>query len=309
MQSITRYKLINKHNMHVELCDFGARILSIKFPDITGKLVETTLNHSSDEDIFNDDSYMGTTVGRVCNRISNAKFSLDGTEYSLTPNEGKNTLHGGVNGFDKIYWKTHGVVKDNKICFELLSPDGDEGFPGDLSVLLTYELTDTNELVISYKANSTKPTPINLCNHAYFNLGEQTIHDMSLQLFCEEYLPVDEESIPLGHFQTVQGSKFDLRASTDLAGIDQTGFDHCYKVTQSNTAKVWAKNTRICLEIETDQSGIQLYTGNFLPKKQSALCLEAQGFNDAINHDKIPADILRPNNEYKRRVIYRYSHF
>lgn len=308
-QAIQRFTLHNQNKMQVTLADYGARILSIKAPDKTGNLTETTVNYQSDEDIFNDQSYMGTTVGRVCNRISNARFELNGKTFELPANEGKNTLHGGVKGYDKLYWKTQGVSESGqKIAFEIVSPDGDQGFPGELKLCVVYELNDANELRFTYTATSNKDTPINICNHAYFSLGERHVKDMFIQVNADSYLPVDEDSIPLGHFNSVHGTKFDLNKLSDLAGLlDENGYDHCYQISQNKAAQVIAKNTGITLEVETNYPGVQLYTGNFLPVKQSALCLEAQGFPDAINQPQLPVDILKAGEVFERYVVYRFG--
>ena len=227
----------------------------------------------------------------------------------LSANEGSNTLHGGKDGFDKRFWNSNGVEQNNtKIVFSLVSEDGDQGFPGEVNVSVTYTLTDNDELKINYHATSDKPTPINLCNHAYFTLGESHVKDMHIRLPADAFLPTKADGIPTGHFEPVKNTKFDLNILTDLEKqLDEDGFDHCFKILENQTALVIAKNTGICLEIETNNPAIQLYTGNFLPIRQTALCLEAQGFNDAINQDAFPADILRPNETYSREVIYRYS--
>jgi len=304
------FRLINQHNMQVEVCNYGARILSIKVANNQGELIETTQNHYNIAHILNDDAFMGATVGRVCNRISGAQFAIDGTCFKLQANEGENLLHGGEDGFDKRVWNTEGVKANNtSIRFTLVSVDGDQGFPGELTVSVDYQLTDNNELIIKYQAITTKATPINLCNHAYFHLGERHIRDLNIQINADEYLPVNAQSIPLGSFCSVTGTKFDLQTMSDLNDkLDSDGYDHCYKIKQAVCARVESKNTRICLEVETDHLGLQFYTGNFLPNKQSALCLEAQGYPDAINHDTLEHDILRPKETYKRTVIYRFSH-
>lgn len=308
-RAIQRFTLRNANNMEVTVADYGARILSIKAPDKEGKLLETTANHQTDEEILSDDSYMGTTVGRVCNRISNAQFELNGITYKLPANEGNNTLHGGPNGFDKMFWQTNGLdTSGQEIAFDIVSEDGDQGFPGELKLKVIYQLNNLNELRLKYIATSSKDTPINICNHAYFTLGEDHVRDMHIQLKADNYLPVDDSSIPLGHFEAVFGTKFDLNGLTDLAEVlSEDGYDHCFQITEQNAAKVVSKNTGISLEVETDYPGIQLYTGNFLPVKQSAICLEAQGFPDAINQAGLPVDILKVGEQFERYVVYRFG--
>jgi aldose 1-epimerase len=295
--------------MTVELCDFGARILSIKVPNKSGELVETTLNHESDDAILTDDAYMGASVGRVCNRISKAAFTLDGTKYQLSVNEGKNTLHGGQYGFAKRQWTTDGVnAQHNLLKFSLLSGDGDQGFPGDLAVDIIYSLSNLNELKFEFIATSTKATPINLCNHAYFSMGEESIHDLELTIHADAFLEVDSESIPEGEFTPVAETRFDFNGGALLSNKLAHGvYDHCYRASAKSMASLVSYRNGLRLELESDHVGVQLYTGNFLPKPQSALCLEAQGFPDAINQENLEHDILRPGDIYKRYVIYRYS--
>ena len=310
MSSLKKFTLRNKNGMQVELCDFGARILSIKVPDRSGKLVETTLNHSNDQAIVDDESYMGASVGRTSNRISKSRFSLDGIEFNICTNEGKHNLHGGECGFSNRIWQSHGTnTQGNSLIFELHSPDGDQGYPGAVNAQVLFTLSEHNELRFDFSATSTKPTPINLCNHAYFNMGEENICDLELHIKGDAYLPVDRESIPLGYFEAVANTRFDFNESAILGKRLRLGdFDHCYRATDRNMAKLTSRKHKISLEVESDQVGIQFYSGKFLPTPQSALCLEAQGYPDAINHQALDQDILRPGELYQKYVIYKYSH-
>jgi aldose 1-epimerase len=296
--------------MQVELCDFGARILSIKVPDRSGKLIETTLNHSSDKAIIDDESYMGASVGRTSNRISKSRFSLDGIEFNISANEGEHNLHGGDGGFSNRIWQSKGTnTHGNSLTFELHSPDGDQGYPGAVNAQILFTLYENNELRFDFSATSTKPTPINFCNHAYFNMGEENIYDLELRIEGDAYLPVDVESIPLGYFEAVANTRFDFNESAILGNrLTSGGFDHCYRATNKNMAKLTSRKHKMSLEIESDQVGIQFYSGKFLPTPQSALCLEAQGYPNAINHQALEQDILRPGELYQKYVIYRYSH-
>ena len=308
--NLQRFTLRNKHGMEVVLCDFGARILSIKVPNAKGELIETTKNYESDDEILNDDAYMGATCGRTANRIANASFELDGHTHYVNANEGENNLHGGQYGFSHRKWDTKGVNSNgNVIKFSLLSGDGDQGFPGDLSTDIIYTLSDDNALKFEFIANSTKPTPINLCNHAYFTMGESHINDLTLEIAADAYLEVDENSIPKGDFTLVEGTRFDFNKATTLSEKLADGvYDHCYRVTSSEMATLSSNKTGLSLTVESDHVGLQLYTGNFLPEAQTALCLEAQGYPDAINQENLPHDILRPGELYKRYVVYSYSH-
>ncbi|MFT6329112.1 MAG: aldose 1-epimerase [Bermanella sp.] len=296
--------------MQVELCDFGARILSIKVPDKDGKLLETTLNHSNDEDIISDEFYMGASVGRTCNRISNSQFCLDGVEFTISSNDGVNNLHGGEVGFSKRVWHTKGTnARGNSLAFELHSKDGDQGYPGAVEAQVLFTLNENNELRLDFSATSSKPTPINFCNHAYFNMGEKNIYNLELRIQADAYLPMDAESIPLGYFDTVLNTRFDFNESTVLADrLTKDTFDHCYQAKNTKIATLISRKNKISLEVESDQVGIQFYSGNFLPTAQSALCLEAQGYPDAINHQALEQYILRPGELYQKYVIYRYSH-
>jgi aldose 1-epimerase len=310
MPRLKRFTLINHKGMQVELCDFGARILSIKVPGKDGKLLETTLNHSNDEDIISDEFYMGASVGRTCNRISNSQFCLDGVEFTISSNDGVNNLHGGEVGFSKRVWHTKGTnARGNSLAFELHSKDGDQGYPGAVEAQVLFTLNENNELRLDFSATSSKPTPINFCNHAYFNMGEKNIYNLELRIQADAYLPMDAESIPLGYFDTVLNTRFDFNESTVLADrLTKDTFDHCYQAKNTKIATLISRKNKISLEVESDQVGIQFYSGNFLPTAQSALCLEAQGYPDAINHQALEQYILRPGELYQKYVIYRYSH-
>lgn len=310
MPRLKKFTLTNHKGMQVELCDFGARILSIKVPDKDGKLLETTLNHGNDEDIINDEFYMGASVGRTCNRISNSQFCLDGVEFTISTNDGVNNLHGGEVGFSKRVWDTKGInAHGNSLAFELHSKDGDQGYPGAVEAQVLFTLNENNELRLDFSATSSKPTPINFCNHAYFNMGEKNIYNLELRIQADAYLPVDAESIPLGYFDTVLNTRFDFNESAVLSNrLTSDTYDHCYQAKNTKIATLTSRKNKISLEVESDQVGIQFYSGNFLPTAQSALCLEAQGYPDAINHQALEQHILRSGELYQKYVIYRYSH-
>jgi aldose 1-epimerase len=194
------------------------------------------------------------------------------------------------------------------IKFSLLSGDGDQGFPGDLALDIIYSLNPHNELKFEFIATSTKATPINLCNHAYFTMGEETIHDLDLTLHADAYLEVDNESIPVGKFTPVEGTRFDFNDGALLSTkLEEGVYDHCYRASSKNMASLTSHKNGLRLELESDHLGVQLYTGNFLPTPQSAVCLEAQGYPDAINQEALEHDILRPGEIYKRYVSYRYT--
>lgn len=309
MPTLTRFVLRNKNGMQVELCDFGARIMSIKVPSRHGSVIETTLNHETDDAIIADDSYMGATVGRTSNRIANSQFTLDDLIYKVSANEGENNLHGGEVGFSKRIWTTQGVNKSgNALVFALRSNDGDQGFPGEVNAEVHFTLNDQNELRFDFKATTDKPTPINFCNHAYFTMGEESIHNLELSIQGDAYLPVNEQSIPLGHFERVENTRFDFNRPANIGTQLAHGiYDHCYRASKQRMATLTSQQHQLRLEVESDHVGIQFYSGNFLPTPQSALCLEAQGYPDAINHPALEHDILRPGEVYSKYVIYRYT--
>lgn len=307
LKKLSRYTLQNRLGMQVELCNFGARILTIKYPDKRGELVELTLNHKNNEGILNDDSFMGATVGRVCNRIANASFTLKDRLHKLTANEGNNTLHGGPKGFDKCFWDVVTHTSD-AIRFALISPAGDQGFPGEVTVSVEYRLNERDELHIGYMATSTEATPINLCNHAYFTMGEKIMSDCSLWINADRYLPLNHESIPIGTFDTVDNTDLDFRQLTPLKQrLHTTDYDHCYELNTSQAAELIGNNSGIRLTLSTNQVALQLYSSNHLKPKHSALCLEAQGFTNAINQPEFHPDILKPNQIYQKEVVYGFS--
>ncbi|MFC3123400.1 aldose epimerase family protein [Agaribacter flavus] len=312
MSTLNKVELTNTNGMSVTLCDFGARILSIKFPLSDGTLVETTENLESDEDILNDCAYMGATCGRVANRISSAGFTLNGQRYNLDENETNKTLHGGSVGLGKRIWHVSPVIAEDtyqEVTFHIRSADGDQGFPGNMDVSCIYKLDDDNTLTQRFVATTDKDCPINLCDHTYFNLGAKHLNELSLQVLADEYIPVDENSIPLGHFAPVD-EIMDFREERPFANVlSIKDYDECYRVAKPGSLVAVLKhlNTGLRLDISSDQPGIQVYTGNYLPTKHSAVALEAEGFPDAINQAAFDADIVTPAQPYHRYVKYSFS--
>uniref|UniRef100_A0A8C0UXE7 Galactose mutarotase n=1 Tax=Cyanistes caeruleus TaxID=156563 RepID=A0A8C0UXE7_CYACU len=261
--------------------------------------------------------FFGAVVGRVANRIANGRFSLDGKEYQLFLNNGPNSLHGGAKGFDKVLWSPQ--VLPNGVRFFRLSPDGEEGYPGDLKVWVTYTLSG-RELAINYQAQTSKTTPISLTNHAYFNLagqGSRDVYDHEISIEADSYLPVDDTKIPTGEVAAVQGTGFDLRQPVELGKHLQKfhldGFDHNFCLHQGQdrrlVARVFHPPTGRTMEVHTTQPGIQFYTGNNLDgslkgkgaatyPKHSAFCLETQNWPDAVNKPHFPNVLLHPGEEY-----------
>ena len=310
---IERVTLTNNNLMQVTLCNFGARILSIKVPNQSNRLFETTLNHPTNEEIQTDTAYMGATCGRVSNRISGASYSHNNKDILLHANEGPNMLHGGSTSFSHRYWSmtSQGEGADiSSVSFTLFSAAGDQGFPGNLTVSVTYTLNEQNTLTIDYAASCDADCPINMCNHTYFTLGEKSIHDLKLQVFAEQYLPVDSNSIPTGHFAKTRTTDFDFTVPQLLKDkLHNRDFDECFVMHQPHNARLISQKNRLILDIYSDQAGMQVYTGNFLPIKYQAIALEAQGLVDAVNQADFDADWVGPDKEYTKTIKYHFSTF
>jgi aldose 1-epimerase len=334
--SIKEFCLTNKNGVEVRLTNYGARITAIKVSDRNGKMADVILGHSSVEGYINaqDRPYFGAVVGRYGNRIAKGKFTLDGKVYELATNNGVNHLHGGNIGFDKQVWnaETEGV---NAVVFTFKSHDGEEGYPGNLDISVTYTLTDENELKISYFATTDKATPVNLTNHAYFNLageGSGSIVDHEMMINADAFTPVTDALIPTGEFRPVKGTPFDFKASKPIGrDINQkntqleygNGYDHNFVLNKGTGGMTLAavlcepKSGRV-METYTDEPGVQFYCGNFLSgcltgksgkpySFRSGLCLETQHYPDSPNQKNFPSTILKPGEEYKTTTIYKFS--
>src|SRR6185312_1776522 len=276
----------------------------------------------------------GALCGRVANRIAGGRFAIDGKSYQLATNNGPNHLHGGEKGFDKVVWKGRPIEKDDRVGVELthLSPDGDQGYPGNLAITVVYTLDNKNDLTIDYTARTDKATPINLTNHTYWNLADAGKGDVlghRLKLNADRYLPVDATMIPTGELKKVQGTPMDftreapLGSRIDQLGGDPGGYDHCYVLDKkpgeglSLAARLADPKSGRMLEVFTTEPAIQLYTGNFLDGtltsrgatvgKRHAVCLETQHYPDAINRPEFPTTLLRPGKTYRQTTEYRFS--
>ncbi|CAK7323034.1 unnamed protein product [Dovyalis caffra] len=310
---------LKKGNLSMKVTNYGARVISFVLPDKYGNLADVVLGYDTIKEYLNDSSSFGAIVGRVANRISGAQFTLNGTLYKLVANDGKNTLHGGSKGFSKVVWKVKKYSPEGftpHIVFAYHSFDGEEGFPGDLHVIVEYKLLGDNKLSIKMKAKSlNKATPVNLANHAYWNLGGHNSGDIlseEIQIFSSHYTPVDSELIPTGKIVTVKGTPFDfLRPNTIGSRINKlaNGYDINYALDGSAKEKfnkaaiVHDKKSGRVMEILTNQPGVQFYTSNtlnqkgkggFVYKPHAALCLETQGFPDSVNHPNFPSQIVNP---------------
>ena len=333
------YSLKNKNNVEVFFMADGGRIVSIKVPDSKGNVADVVIGYDTPEEALKGDAYFGALCGRYANRIVGGKFSIDGKEYQLDKNDGNNHLHGGFEGFNTREWKVEPVTKDSFVQaykLSLVSPDGDQKYPGELIVEVLYGLTEENEFVIEYLAETTKPTIINLTSHAYFNLkgaGSGTITEHELQLNASAYTPVDEKiGTVSGVIEPVKGTPFDFTSSKKLAeavkdNFDQTrigggGLDHNFVIDDHDgslrpAAILSDPESGRKLEVFTDQPGIQVYTGNHFDRsetgkqgkpieKWAGVALETQIFPDSPNHDNFPNAILRPGEKYKHVCVYKF---
>lgn len=333
---IALYTLKNKSGVTVKISNYGATVTSIMTPDREGNMADIVFGYDDVSGYMNavDKPYFGAIVGRYGNRIANGRFSLDGEVYELATNNGENHLHGGIIGFDKVVWDAE-VIGENSLRLVYLAKDGEEGYPGNLTVAVTYTLTDQNELVIAYQAETDKATPVNLTNHSYFNLageGSPTILDHELMIQADGFTPVDEGLIPTGEIRKVDGTPFDFRKpkiiGADIRSDNQQlkyglGYDHNWVLRNKSgkmalAATVYEPGSGRYMEVYTDQPGIQFYCGNFLDGRligksgrpylqRSGLCLETQHFPDSPNRPEFPSTILRPGERYQSRTVYKFS--
>jgi aldose 1-epimerase len=336
-QAVDLYTFSNAQGMEVRAMTYGGIILSIKVPDRNGKLDDVTLGFDSLEPYLAGHPYFGAIIGRYGNRIGKARFKLDGKEYKLAANNGPNSLHGGVKGFDKVMWNAEPFDKPEGVgvVFTYTSPDGEEGFPGTLQTKVTYTLNDKNELIFDYHATTDKPTPVNLTNHTYFNLagpGTRDILDHVMMIHADHTTPVDSTLIPTGEIKSVEGTPFDFRKPTPIgARIDADdqqikygpGYDHNFVLNRTGpglslAARVSEPSTGRVMEVRTTEPGIQFYSGNFLDgtltgkgghvyKRRFGFCLETQHFPDSPNKPQFPSTILRPGETYTSQTVYAFS--
>jgi aldose 1-epimerase len=337
-KSVEKYRLSNSNGMAVEIITYGGIITSIQVPNREGKETEVSLGFNSLDAYEEGSPYFGAIVGRYANRIAQGTFHLDGIDYTLAQNNGINHLHGGNQGFDKVIWEAEAKETNDQVELKLsyLSPNGEEGYPGDLQVVVSYTLTQGNEIVVDYFARTSQKTIINLTQHTYFNLSgnpTSSILDHKLKLNADAYLPVDETLIPLGEIRSVTDTPFDFRAfkliGKDIEDQEEQlkrglGYDHCWVVNHPNTgvreiASVQHSDSGIVLEIASDQPGVQFYSGNFLdgtlPARsdgqfypyRSGFCLETQHFPDSPNQPEFPSVVLEPDQNYNTQTIFRFS--
>jgi aldose 1-epimerase len=333
-QQTQLFTLVNAKGLTARLTDYGARLVALEAPDRQGKRANVTLGFDSLDGYAKHGAFFGCTTGRYANRIAKGKFTLDGKTYSLATNNGENHLHGGNKGFDRAVWKAEQLQSGNDVGvrFTHRSPDGDEGYPGNLDMTVVYTLTDQNELKIDYTAATDKPTVLNLTNHAYWNLagaGSGKILDHRLTLAADKFLPTDKGSIPTGELAPVAGTVMDFREPHSIgeriAELKKDpegtrGYDHCYVLNSQDgslklAAKVVEPKSGRVMEIFTTEPGVQLYTGNFLDgsaksggyTQHDALCLETQHFPDSPNQPKFPTTVLKPGQKFHSVTVHKFS--
>ncbi|GJQ66785.1 hypothetical protein Trydic_g18554 [Trypoxylus dichotomus] len=342
---VKRFTWTNRNNIAVQVITYGATITSIKIPDKNGIIDEIVLGFNNIAGYQSTaNPYFGATIGRVANRIGYAKFSIDGQQYQVSANlNGEHQLHGGFKGFDKVLWEAYAV--GSKVIMSYDSADGEEGFPGNLLVNLTFELTAENEFKMVYKATTTKPTYVNLTNHSYFNLagdnkGAEELYKHVVSINANAITEVDANAIPTGKILPVSGTIFDLQIPKILGDVihnipENPGYDHNYCVNKGIwdkllfVARVNHPPTGRTLEVYSDQPGVQFYTSNFIPSdpkdfkgdtstlqtvsgkngnyyKHGAFCLETQNYPDAANHRNFPNPIIYPGQSYQHEAVFKF---
>lgn len=327
--AVELFTLTNENGMEVSITNYGGIVTSIKVPDKDGNIENVVLGFDDFEKYKEGHPFFGAIAGRYANRIAKGRFTLNGEEYELATNDGENHLHGGNEGFDKKLWDSDVNQGENSITLSYLSPDGEEGYPGNLDVDVTYALTDDNELQIDYHATTDKPTVLNLTNHSYFNLSgdpTQGILDHKLMIDADRYTPVDEGLIPTGELKSVEGTPFDFTEPETVGSrIDQIppGYDHNFVLNNPDSGvrkivTVEHEESGRVMEVYTDQPGVQFYTGNFLDgslinrdgqpiEQYAALCLETQTFPDSPNRPSFPSPVLNPGETYETTTIYQFK--
>jgi len=333
-KEIRLFTLTNRNGLVARVMTYGALLTELRVPDRDGNLGDVVLGFDSLDGYLAGHPYFGATVGRVANRIAKGQFELEGKKYQLATNNGPNHLHGGNVGLDKKVWEARETMtKDGPaVMFHYLSPDGEENYPGNLDIHVTYTLTNRDELRIDYVATTDRATPVNLTNHSYFNLsgaGKGDILDHILMINADHFTPVDDTLIPTGEIQPVKGTVMDFTTPTaigariDRVGGNPTGYDHNYCLNQKDgslalAARVKSPRSGRIMEIYTTQPGVQFYSGNFLDgtvkgkggiayQKHYGFCLETQHYPDSVNHKNFPTVILRPGQTFRQTTVHKFS--
>jgi aldose 1-epimerase len=337
-KEVELFTLTNANGMQAQIMTYGGIVTTLTAPDRNGKFGNVVLGYESLDKYLKGHPYFGCIVGRYGNRIAKGTFTLDGVKYTLAKNNGENHLHGGVKGFDKAVWEPQPDPKSTggpSLKLSYVSKDGEEGYPGNLKVTVTYQLTNKNELRIDYHATTDKATLVNLTNHAYFNLAGEGTGDIlghEMMINADRFTPIDVGLIPTGKLQDVAGTPLDFRKPTAIgARINDKheqlkfgrGYDHNYVINRKDkelslAARVYEPKTGRVLEVWTTEPAVQLYTGNFLDgsnvgptgkayQQRHGFCLETQHFPDSPNQPAFPSTILRPGQEYRTTTVYRFT--
>ena len=329
------YTLRNRNGMEAGILTFGGIVAFLKTPDKTGNFDDVVLGFNNLDNYIKDQAHIGGIIGRYGNRIAKGRFKLNGSVYSLATNNGDNHLHGGLQGFDKAVWTAHPVESPDGVALQLsyLSKDGEEGFPGNLSVIATYTLTNDNALRLDITANTDKLTVCNLTNHSYFNLrGRGGVLDHVVQIMAEKFTPTNAELIPTGELRSVAGTPFDFRRPNPIGErIDSNdeqirttkGYDQNWVFDKPDgqlglVARVWDKTSGRCMEVWTTEPGMQFYTANFLNgdlvgkggqkyQPRDAFCMEPQHFPDSPNQPHFPSVELKPGQMYRNTIMFKFS--
>ena len=333
--AVDLFTLRNKKGVEAAICNYGGLVISLKVPNRAGRFGDVVLGYDKLADYIKDTPYFGAMIGRYGNRIAKGKFTLDGKEYTLAVNNGPNALHGGLKGFDKMVWEPKILARSEGPSLQLryTSKDGEEGYPGNLSVTAVYTLTDDNALKLEYTATTDKDTVINLTQHSYFNLaGKGDILNHSVMIPADKFTPVDSTLIPTGELKPVEGTPFDFRTPTPIgARIGQDdeqlkfggGYDHNWVINKPMgklglMARVFEPTSGRVLEVLSTEPGLQFYTGNFLDGKltgkggwvyqrRNAFCMEPQHYPDSPNQPNFPSVVLKPGQVYKNTIVFKFS--
>jgi aldose 1-epimerase len=330
---VHKHVLVNEGGSSAAIMTYGATLIELKVPDRAGHFGDVVLGFDDLASYEKGHPFFGSTVGRYANRIAKGRFTLDGKTYELATNNGPNHLHGGLKGFDKKVWKAEKLENPvgPSVRFTTTSADGEEGYPGNMEIAVTYTLTNDNALRIEYRATTDKATPVNLTNHSYFNLAEKGhVRDHVVTFAADRFTPSDETLIPTGEIKAVEGTPFDFRKPTPIgkriAELPATGgYDHNLIVRRLGAAGRLAKFATVydpasgrVLEASTTEPGFQFYTANFLDgsmkgkggvpyAKHGAFCVEAQRYPDSPNKPDFPSSILRPGQTYRQTTVYKFS--
>lgn len=336
--NVTLYTLTNGNGVEARIMTYGGIVVSLKVPDRDGKLDDVVLGYEDLAGYVHDNSpYFGALIGRYGNRLAYGRFMLDGVEYQLAQNNGENHLHGGVRGFDKVVWDGSPVTQSGGEALRLtyLSRDGEEGYPGNLSVTVIYRLTDENELKIEYSATTDRETILNLTNHSYFNLadaGRSDILGHEVMINADRFTPINSGLIPTGELLNVEGTPMDFTRPATIGsrieeGYEQLvyglGYDHNWVLNKEGeeltlAARVYEQGCGRVMEVHTTQPGMQFYSGNFLDgtitgkggrvyARRNGFCMETQHFPDSPNHPNFPSTVLNPGQRYEQTTIYKFS--